>query len=47
MAAEKAEQSRAAAGEPSSVHLSDDLIKRPVVLLLDDRQNFLGMVVER
>src|SRR3954449_2554593 len=44
---QKTEQRRAASGYPALAHRCNDLVQRPVVLLLHQGENLIGVVVQR
>jgi len=43
---EKSKQRRAAAGYSTLVHRHHNLIERPITLLLDERDDVVGMIIE-
>ena len=46
VALQKAEQRRAASRNPTLVHRRDNLVERPIALLLDQRDNLLGVILQ-
>src|SRR4051812_26114807 len=44
---QKTEQRRAASGYPALAHRCNDLVQRPVVLLLHQGENLIGVIVQR
>src|SRR4029077_15284060 len=46
VALQKAEQRRAASRNPTLVHRRDNLVERPIALLLNQRDNLLGVILQ-
>ena len=44
---QKTKQRRATSGYPMLAHRRNDLVQRPVVLLLHQGENFIGVIVQR